>query len=251
MTETAPIGHNNPPLLEVLTERFAKSAEKVQAIAARANAAPKKVETDADLAIVSELVRDARDLSKSIDKDREAEKAPFLKAGRDVDAFFKVHIERMDRVVAAFNEVVTTHLREQEAKRRAEAEREAAKARAEEETRRAAAAKADADNRQKHAEGHQVKANEAAARAEQAEAIAQASAADLTRTRHDSGVLTTARTEVTFEITDYDAIPLDKLRPYLKREHVEAALRAAVKLQKHALKLPGVRVFDDVKASIR
>ena len=75
------------------------------------------------------------------------------------------------------------------------------------------------------------------------------SAADLSRQRTASGALATAKTEWVFEITDYDAIPLDKLRSYIKRDAIEAAIRMAIKMGNR--ELPGVRIFEDVKALIR
>ncbi len=52
-----------------------------------------------------------------------------------------------------------------------------------------------------------------------------------------------------FEITDYEKIPLDNLRPYFKRDDIEKALRFAVK--QGARQIPGVRVFQNTKATFR
>lgn len=247
----AVIGHNRATLTEILSEKYADLAKKVEAIAVRANTAPRKIETDDHLATIGKLVVDTRALFKDADKAREAEKEPFLKGGREVDAFFSVFKDRLDRIGRAFQQISDDHARAVAAKRRAEAEAAAKAAREEAERQAEIARRAEEANRTKTAEKHGARAGEAERAAEAAEAVASSSAADLVRERLDTGVLSTARTEWTFEITDYAAIPLDILRPYMKREHVEQAIRALVKIQKNATSVPGVRIFEDTKASFR
>lgn len=247
----ADIGHNRAPISDVLAEQYSDLAARVEAIATRANLAPKAIATDTDLNTIGALIRDTRELSGETDKKRESEKRPYLQAGRDVDAFFKVFTDRLDRISTVFKKIADDHARAVAAEARRRAEDEARKAREEADRQAEIARRAEEANRLKTAEKHEAKAEAAEQRAEQAEAVAASSAADLVRSRTDSGILSTARTEWAFEITDYDAIPLDKLRPYLKREHVEQAIRAFVKLQKQAAALPGVRVFEDVKSSFR
>lgn len=192
---------------------------------------------------------DARALARQANTTRVAEKEPFLTAGRGVDTFFKTMTDRIDRISTFFQKIADDHQRAVAAEARRKAEEEARKAREEEEKRLAQALAAKEANRDKHAEQHTAKAEAAGERADQAEAIANASAADLTRQRLDSGVLASSQEKWTFEITDFDAIPLDKLRPYFNRAHVEQAVRLAVK-QGHR-DLAGVRIFEDIKASFR
>jgi len=243
--------HNQPPLLERLAADYAALSGCIDAIAARANGAPRKITTDADLDVVGAIVVDASALVRKAEAHRKDEKDEFLRSGRDVDAFFKNFIDRIDRIKQAFQAIADIYQREKVAEARRLAEEVARKARDEEERQREIARRADEANRAKTADKHGAKADEAAAIADEAEALAASSAADLTRTRTASGTLATAKTEWAFEITDYEVVPLDKLRPYLKRDAVESAIRALVKVHQDKSPMTGVRIFQDIKASFR
>ncbi len=246
----AVIGHNNPPtIVEILTEQYADLASRVDAIASRANTAPRAIKSDADLNTIGTLIRDTRLLAKEADQSRTAEKAPHLQAGRDVDAFFKAHGDRLDRIASTFQKIADDHARAVAAEARRKAEEEARKAREEAERQAEIARRAEEANRIRTADKHEARAEAALAQAEQAEAVAAAPAADLIRSRMESGVLSTATTTMAFEITDYDAIPLNSIRAYFKRDAVEAALRMAIKMG--VRELQGVRIYEDVKASFR
>lgn len=218
-------------------------------LAARADGAPKIIKSQNDLNGVGTLIRDARAMAKKANDARVAEKEPFLSGGRDVDSFFKTLTDRLDRISQFFQKIADEYQRAVAVEARRKAEEEARKARQEEEARLAQAMAAREANRDKHAEQHTAKAEAAGFAAERAEAVANTSAADLTRQRLDSGVLATSKEAWTFEITDFDAVPLDKLRPYFTRAHVEQAVRLAVKQGRR--ELAGVRIYEDIKASFR
>jgi len=248
----ASVGHNNPPSLrEVLAENYASLSGEVEAIASKANDAPKKVASEEDLTAVGDIVKDVRQLTKRIDQARVSEKEPYLQGGRDVDAFFKVLTERLDRITKALESRATEYQREKAAEERRRREEEARRLREEEERQREIARRAEDANRSKMAAKHEDKAEELATQAAEAEVAAQASAADLTRVRSMNGTVATARTEWAFDITDFNAIPLDVLRPYLARADVEKAIRTFVRVNKNSVPLNGVRIFEDVKASFR
>ena len=246
------MGHNQPPaptLLERLSETYATIFDAVEDLATKANSGPRVVKTSDDLNSCGILVTVARDILKQAEAARKGEKDQFLRAGKDVDAFFAKATDRLDRIKATFEGLATDYQRKVAAEARAAAEVAAARARTEEAARIDLARKAEEANRGKHAETHQTKADEAAYRAVEAEAVAQASAADLTRTRTASGALATAKTEWKAEIVNFEAVPLDKLRAYIKRDAIEAALRIAVKMG--VREMEGVRFFEDVTASFR
>ena len=248
--QPAGIGHNVPPnLIEILAENNAQLRHELEKLAGRATHAPRKITDEADLGVIGSLVRDARALNINITAKRKAEKEPFLNAGREVDQYFNTLTDRVDRIVTTFQAIGDDYQREVAAKARAEAEARAKAAREEEARRIAEARKAEEAGRKANAAKHEGKAELARAQAEQAEATAQEKAADLTRVRTESGVIASAKEAWTFTITNYDEIPLDVLKPFLKREAVEAALRAAIKLNLRECK--GVRIFKDVKASFR
>jgi Tfp pilus assembly protein FimV len=122
-----------------------------------------------------------------------------------------------------------------------------AKAAREEEARRTQAALE--AKRADHVFNHAGKADEARARAEAAEAEAERPAKEITRTVTPSGLTAGAREEWTFEIDVYDEIPLAALRPYFKRDAVEAAIRLAVK--QGVRELQGVTIKKGLKATFR
>jgi hypothetical protein len=246
----AGMGHNQPPsLFERLAEDHAQLRHSLECLASRATAAPREIKSQDDLRVIGTLIIDARDLAKKATLARVAEKEPFLTAGREVDTFFKTITDRLDRISQFFQKLADDHQRAVAAEARRKAEEEARAAREEEAHRLALAAKAEDANREKHAEQHTAKAEAAGFAADRAEATANASAAALTRQRFDSGVLATSKEAWAFEVIDFDAIPLDKLRPYFTRAHIEQAIRMAVKMGHR--ELAGVRIFEDIKASFR
>ncbi len=247
----APRDHNNPPFLEILAEKHAGIAVKVQAIAERANKAPRTIESDADFETVGTLIVDARNLFKSVDKERETEKEPFLRGGREVDSFFKVHTDRLNRIGEAFRKLADAYTRQKAEEERRRLAAEAEKARLESERQAEIARRAAEANRTKTAEKHEAKAEDAQRAAKEAQAAAAAPAAEHVRTRMDTGVLATAKAEWAFEVQDYQKIPLDQLRPYIKLEHIDMAIRGFVKTNQDKIPLPGVRVFQDIKSSFR
>lgn len=246
-----PFNHNNPPLTEVLAERHAALAVRVEALAARANAAPRKIASDADLDAIGKLIVDTRKLSADANSTREAEKAPYLQGGRDVDAFFKVMTDRLANIARVFKGVADDHARAVAAEARAKAGREAAEALAEANRQAEIARRAEEAGRTKTADRHEAKAELAAEQAHIAQQAASAPAADLVRQRTASGVVSSARTEWTFTIENLASVPLDKIRPFIKPEHIEQAIRAFVRINKNSAPLEGVRIFEDVKSNFR
>lgn len=246
------IGGNKPPLAEALQDANKALLDEIEPIAQRANALAAKVKDgigdDATLGEVAELVTDAKALFRRIETRREEEKKPFLEAGRTVDGFFAAFKDRLTKIDDAFTDAASRYQRAKAAQAQAEAAAEAERLRREEEALRADAEKA---KRAATAERKQEQADELAAQAEAAEARAATSKTDLARIKTDTGVKAGAKTVWGFRIVDYEAIPLDKLRPFIEREAIEKALRTFVKINKGSASLPGVHFEQDVKASFR
>jgi hypothetical protein len=246
------IGANQPPpLRDILAENHAGLIAEIDPLAERANAAPKDIAGDSDITAIGDIVVDARKLSRRLDQAREAEKRPHLEAGREIDGYFKAMVERVDRIAAVLQKRADDYQRARAEEARRAREAEARRIREEEERQRRIAEEEAARNRPVAAEKHQAKAEQAADRAAEVEASAQASAADLTRVRSETGTVASARTSWNFEITDYSAVPLEKLRPYLARADVEKAIRSFVRVNKGAEQLAGIRIFEDIKANFR
>jgi hypothetical protein len=246
------IGGNSPPLEEVLADTNKALIEEIGPIALRANTLAAEVKngikTEEQLGKVGELVTDAKALARRIEGRRVEEKKPHLEAGRTVDSFFATYTDRLDRIETAFTSAASAYQRDKVAKQRREAEEAARKLRDEEERKRQEAEKA---KRPETVERKLDEADELAAQADAAEARAASSDHELAKVKTETGVTAGASKGYTFKITDYEAIPLDKLRPYIKREEIEKALRSFAKIHKAAASLPGVHFEEEIKASFR
>lgn len=247
-TEQAPgIGHNAPPIEELLADTQKDLLARVEPLAERANDLPKKIASEDDLAKVTPVVVDAKALAKDIEGARSAEKKPYLDGGRAVDAFFKPHKDRLDRIVGVFERLASDFQREKIAEERRRAEEAERKADAEAERLRKEAEAA------KKPETRQRKLDKAA----EAENEADRAAAAAGRSGNELGKVTTAggtaraQTFWNYAIDNYGGVDLNSIRDFIDREAVEKAIRAKIKIQKGNTEIPGVRVFEDVKASIR
>jgi hypothetical protein len=242
------IGGNKAPsgLGVQLAKDYEQLAQSIQTLADRANAAPKEIEDDAAVASVSDLVKDIAATAKRAEAARVAEKEPHLQAGREVDGFFKGLNDRLGKMKSALEQRVTIFLRAKaEAERRAREEQErVAREKAEEQLKLATQAETP-----READKALDQALAAESVAEDAKADSQAKSADLARTRSDTGTLSTLRETWEFEITDFDAIPIEKLRPYFARADVEKAIRGFVRVGNR--ELVGTRIFKQANAVIR
>jgi hypothetical protein len=248
INERAVIGGNNPPLEEVLGDTHKDIVSEFDKMIIRANGTPREIKDDDDLGKVGELVTDVMGLSKRLDAKRVEEKEPYLTGGRKVDGFFKQYTERLDRITSVFTDLASAFQRKKAADAARAAAEEAAALRAEEERLRQ---QAEAAKRPATAAKKEDAADEIAAKADEAEARASVAANDFSKVKTETGVTAGAKKDWTFDITDYENIPLDRLRPYFKRAEVETALKAYVKIHKGASQLPGVHFKEEVKATFR
>lgn len=247
--DAPPLGHNKPPvqtLPERLKEDHAELVGLVDAIAARANDLPKEIGDDEQLKLVAEVGAVAAAEWANTDNARKREKDPFLNASREVDAFFKPFLERLERIKKLLAQRAAKYQDDKEAAARRLQEEAARAARAELEERRKAAEEAARAGRTDDAMDELREAEAAETALREAEA-----APEVETVRTDSGVTVAGRKEWAFEIADYDAIPLSKLKPYLDREAVEKAIRSYLKFAKGDAKLEGVRFFQKSAAQFR
>lgn len=249
----ADIGHNHPPeptLRERIEETYSIQFAAIDGIASRANALPKEIATDADCGLVADVVSAASKMCKTLEALRKVEKEPFIRDGKVVDVTFNEgRIVRLDKIgegltsrISAFNRAKAAKAREEQAAIERKA-REAA-----EQARLDAAMEAEGGNyaAEQH---HNEAAHKATAQAQ--EAAAPIKAAHVTRVVSDAGTKITTRTEVKARVIDWQAIDLNALRPFIKQDAVEAALRLHVKQYKKSVPIAGVEFFDDETASIR
>jgi hypothetical protein len=241
-------GHNRPPTLrEELELASAPLRAEVEAVAEMANRTPRAIKGGKDLDEVSGLIVEARRIVRAVEAERTAAKAPHLEASRTVDGFYAVQKDRVDRILGTFQKIADEYTRARaEEERRARAA-EAARLREEEEAKRRQADEA------RRTSTKEKRANEAwdlAAQATVAEEAAAAPAADLVRTTTASGFTAGAQAVWTFKVEEWTAIDLETLRPFLKVDAIEAAIRAFVRQHHDRVPLRGVRIYQDVKARI-
>jgi hypothetical protein len=236
-------------IVERLTETYADLTREIEEIAERANKAPREIKTEADLDVVGVIVKDVKAVGKRAETMRKAEKEPHVIAGREIDGWFGLLSDRLTRIEGAFTKAANAYHDRIAAERRAKAEAEARRAREEETRRLDAARKAEEDGRLANAATHTAAAEAAERHAEQAEAQATARPEELTRTTTASGVTASAKSEWTFAVENYDAIDVNKLKPYLKRDAVDAAVKMAVKMG--VRELAGVKIYETTKSSFR
>jgi hypothetical protein len=182
-------GANNPPPVnerkdfeDRLGADNARLVLAAAALEARAANLPKVVETDADVAAIDAWIREAAELERRTEKDREAAKAPWLMRGQVVDAFFGGIKRALSSRTPGLEQrkrpyLIAKRRREEEEQRQREAaERQAAeeqRQRQEEERQRAAEAQRRADEA-----AETLRQAEARRAAEEAAANAQAEADD-------------------------------------------------------------------------
>lgn len=251
---TATIGHNEPPpLKDILAENYAHFAREIEDIAGRANNAPKAVKSDDDLDAVGVIVKDAKAMLKRVDGARKEEKEPHLQAGREVDGFFKVMAERLDRIATALEDRATEYQRAKAAEARRKAEEEARKLREKEEAERRKAEEAAAAGKDRMADRAELRAEQAAEKAAEAQRQAEAKAADLARSRGASGTLASAKTVTKVRIVDLLEVQrsMGPLGPYVDSDMIQKAANTWLRVTKGAGSIPGLEVYDDVKATFR
>lgn len=262
------IGHNNPPnatdvvrdlnekLLAELEIKNGDLSERKKALDERTLSAPEII-TDENQGDVSSILKDFRDLNKDVEGRRQYVKEPVLKAGSVIDGFFKAGFEKpINSAMSMLQTRLNKYVQEKEAAERKRREEEAERLRQEEKKKRDEAARlaeemaTKADLRTAVAIENQAK--NLAGQAARMEKSANASAADLVRTRTTTGVLLTAKEERRIGIPDdLGQIDYNKLKPYLKRDAVEAAIRKAVLSGVSASEFPGVTDTTEKVASVR
>lgn len=240
------IGHNAAPLKDMLAVSYADLLKEIDEAAAAAGRAPATIESDEISGKVADLVSDIRKLKKAAEAGHDAEKAPFLSAGRDVDDFFRGPCANADGAIKGLlaKQAVYLDAKDRLAREEARKAEEAARSAADEKLREAERAQN---------EGNFDGADSLLAAATIAEEVAEtasltlaAKPADLTRIHSRGGSVTSLRREWTFAVENRDVIDLEAIRPYLAPADVDKAIRGFVKAGKRELK--GVRIFEQAKA---
>ena len=238
--ERAQIGGNNPPP-EYVDDEFIKLAERGKLLADAGTRIPKADEEGAadKLAI---FMKQCKEFQKLADKWRKDTKAPFIKAGKDIQNL-GVELQNivLDSMGVASKELNII------AKKRAEEEAERQRLAREEERK----AQEEADRLAREAE----ESNDAIAKAQAKQAEKDLKAATKTAKAQKTNVKTEDGAQVVFkkvwdfDILDLNKIPVSILRKYLGDAAFEKAIRAAVKDGQRDIK--GVKIYQKDQQSIR
>jgi hypothetical protein len=203
---------------------------------------------DADIAAqVGENMRMAAALSRAVEDRRKEDKRPFLSGGRVIDDWYKALIdplvEAMRPVQARLDgwgrrqlEVARERAREAAAEKRADADRLASEAG------RAISAGLDAGELL-------TQASEAAGQVEQAERLANGTAANLTRTRGIFGAVLSVREKWTYRVTDISQVPREYLM--VNPEAVKKAMKRRDSMGRPTKEIPGIRWESQQEVGIR
>lgn len=250
-TAAAPKETNRPPLttVEDLARDYGHVVTAIDALLAKAGDLPLVIEDEEDQSAVAELIPKLRTAHGRTEELREAEKKPYLDAGRTVDGWFGGQKTRVADMQAKLGARLDSFVRKKAEAERAKRETEEKRAREEAERQRQAAATA-AAAKDTEAEAHaRDRAAEAENEAREAAAAKAAKPAELVRTHTDAGNTVSAREVWTVTGIDTRKIDLNTLRPFLSDADIEQLVHRAVRAG--ARSLPGVRIEQVTKAIVR
>lgn len=254
MTTNTPSGpgvhrSNLPDLPVLLAEIYSDLNRRRDANAAAFKALPSVLGNDEDLAAARDAVKESNDILAEAKRKHEAEKAPYLKSGRDVDAFFNAGIrDRLAPLKSQATDAVGIYLekqrlaREAEAKARAEAEAAEAAALAEK------AAALEAEGRVREADAIMSAAVGAEEASAQARSFSSLSSSDQSRISLGDGSAS-VRTVKDFRNVRRDELDLEKLRPFFSEAAINDAIKRFMATGQTSLK--GVEFYDKPRATIR
>jgi hypothetical protein len=259
MSDLPTVGHNI--VLSNIAERLeADFSALLAATADELNAAetlPETVENSTDMAEVAAVIIKLRDFAARAESHRQTEKQIWLRSAQAIDAFFIRRLkEPLDRMRKILSGRLNTYKQRQLAEARAQRETEATEARQRQlQAQRTREAAEDAVGRARSTESKLQREQEAAsarvesdvadARVEDAMLQTKTKAASLVGERFEglerSGLVTMRKHEVIL-INDIAKLDLEKLRPYLKEEHLLQALRQWARATHYKEKMPGAVV---------
>ncbi len=276
----AQIGDNVPPseteaLRQNLDEKTQALRERMRDLQVGLARVPDPI-TEENASQVTDFIGQVKRCLRDVEAKRKECKAPLDEQAKALQRYFKGISDPGQAMLGPVEQRYGAYVRKREAEER---ERLAAEQRKREEEERKAAEEATQKQREAEEAARKAESDEdrrrAALQMEQAERARQqqedaaeaAKKAERAATGpiHQKGSLgATGYTARTWkhEIIDRDAIPLEKLRPYLKDEHLAVAIRAymaahAEEIRRDgeksaaAVALAGVRIFEDTDVRVK
>jgi hypothetical protein len=233
---------------------------------------------------VVSLIRRMRDHWKALDAFHTKEKQPYKRGGEAGDQFFFGDMDKLGKRTKTSNpgaadilgQILTDHdnklLAEEQERRRVQAEEDervareaqAERDRLQREADEAAEAAARARNPERKEEKQEVaqEAMQAAstaavtaavttARAEESYVSTLAKPADIVRTRHDDGSMSTMAQESYAEIVDRNKLPMAILWPHIPLDGLQKAVMAYAKLNNYNVTLEGAAIGRRNKSRVK
>lgn len=267
-----------------LQDEYAQYPGQLEALLTEAAELPATINSTEDKEATASVVKRLRDLNNKFDSFQKKEKQPYLRGGQAVDQFFFGMMDKLVRRakgnqagagdallsrITAYDDRLIAEERERRRLAEAEAARVAAAAarklaeeQAEAERLRLAAERARTDETRQAkaalaAEAEQkasaaaVEATLAAETAEVARVDTYVKPADIVRHRGSEGTLSTGGTEKYAEITDRDALDMNKLRPFIDFASLEKALRAWARTTDFNVPMAGAAIGKRNKSRVR
>lgn len=189
---------------------------------------------------------------KSAETKRVSDKDPIIQSGKLVDGFYKQIIDPLNEAKDAVLGRLTTYKLRKEAEERRirEAAELAARKEAERLAKEAAAQAANLNTEQDLAAALATEERSAIATADayRAQEAANANAAELSRTRSDSGSVSSLVTRWKGVLESRDTLDLEALRVYLSEEHLRVAINKFIAVHKGSKPLRGVKIYEDKQA---
>ncbi len=247
----AVIGGNAPPTQEdLLRANNAELLARVPPLLERAEKLPKAIKIPKHLETYGAFVVDAEALVKDLEKQREIDKKPHWDAGKAVDKFFGDVKTSIATVIASVQGVANAYAKEQQ---RLERERQAAEeARLREAQRLADQRAADAARARPAApSSDSLLDDEDELDVAPPEVAVAAPSGPVFSDKMTLGNDVTLSTSAPWvgEIVDIEKLDLEKLRPYIARKDLEAALTRFVKVGNRTLR--GAVIRQEIKAKFK
>lgn len=264
MNNTPEIGHNRPPIREILAERTNDVGDylaiegkdlisRCEELIAEASELPAIIEDADEAAKTIDTIKRIAAAIKSGETRRVGDKEPVLQAGRVIDGFYGKIKDALDKTKRVIEKRLTVYQREMARLERQRREKEEHQRREEEER-----LKKDAEESAKAAQDQagldaaiddETAAKEAAAARVKAEEEAKAKASALHKDRGDTGANASLRTEWKHENLDRPSLDLEALRSHIPLDALEKAVRSFIRAG--GRELTGVRIFEDTHSVVR
>lgn len=263
----AHLGHNRPPLEELIPEEFRaellrERPEFLQKLADLVDAANRaKAEDDETLGRCGDLVKSYRALKSHIEAVHKDVKQPYLDGGRLVDAEKNGLVAQVEDAKRRVEVIGNAFVAEREAKARAaRAQAEAEQRAAAEASARAEREREEAEQRAEHAALQAASAEERAAANAEADAAAERARAAMAAAalapaipersepvRSDAGAAVSSKQEWRCEVTDYEVAFMAVEDNPRVREAIDKAIAGLVRAGKR--QIAGCRVWPVAKAN--